>query len=37
MSKVIISCKDIAKTFNSGDAEVKALQGIMLDVYDVNC
>ena len=34
MSEVIISCKDIVKTFNSGDAEVKALQGITLDVYE---
>ncbi|SFV70327.1 ABC transporter, ATP-binding protein [hydrothermal vent metagenome] len=32
MSDVIISCKDIVKTFNKGDAEVKALQGITLDV-----
>ena len=34
MNKVIISCKDIIKTFNAGDAEVKALQGITLDVYE---
>ena len=34
MSDVIISCKDIVKTFNSGEAEVKALQGITLDVYE---
>ncbi|HFU77698.1 MAG TPA: ABC transporter ATP-binding protein, partial [Epsilonproteobacteria bacterium] len=34
MSKVIISCKDIVKTFNAGDAEVKALQGITLDVCE---
>jgi len=34
MSSVIISCKDIVKTFNSGDAEVKALQGITLDVHE---
>ena len=34
MSKIIISCRDIVKTFNSGDAEVKALQGITLDVYE---
>ena len=33
MSEVIISCKDIVKTFNSGVAAVKALQGITLDVY----
>ena len=33
MSKIIASCKDIIKTFNSGEAEVKALQGITLDVY----
>ncbi len=34
MSRVIISCNDVVKTFNSGDAEVKALQGITLDVYE---
>jgi len=34
MSKVVISCKDVVKTFNSGDAEVKALQGITLNVYE---
>lgn len=34
MSNVIISCRDIVKTFNSGEAEVKALQGITLDVYE---
>ena len=34
MSEVVISCKDIVKTFNSGEAEVKALQGITLDVYE---
>jgi len=33
-NKVIISCKDIKKTFNSGDAEVKALQGVTLDIYE---
>ena len=33
MSEVIISCKDIVKTFNTGEAEVKALQGTTLDVY----
>ena len=34
MSSVIASCKDIVKTFNAGEAEVKALQGITLDVYE---
>ncbi len=34
MSRVIASCKNIVKTFNSGEAEVKALQGITLDVYE---
>ena len=34
MSKIIASCKNIVKTFNAGEAEVKALQGITLDVYE---
>ncbi len=33
MSEVIISCKDIVKTYNAGEAEVKALQGTTLDIY----
>ncbi len=34
MSNIIASCKNIVKTFNAGEAEVKALQGITLDVYE---
>ncbi len=34
MSKIISTCRDIVKNFNSGEAEVKALQGITLDVYE---
>jgi len=34
MSKLIVSCKDIVKTFNSGKSEVEALRGISLDVYE---
>ncbi|SFV74654.1 Methionine ABC transporter ATP-binding protein [hydrothermal vent metagenome] len=34
MSSVIVSCKEIVKTFHTGEAEVKALQGITLDIYE---
>ena len=34
MSSVIASCRDIVKIFNSGEASVKALQGITLDIYE---
>ena len=34
MSSVIASCREIVKIFNSGEAEVKALQGITLDIYE---
>jgi len=34
MSEVIVSCKNIIKTFGSGEAEVKVLQGITLDIYE---
>lgn len=30
----IIHCSNITKTFNSGEAAVKALQGVTLDVYE---
>jgi len=30
---IALHCTDIVKTFNSGEAEVKALQGVNLDVY----
>lgn len=31
---IALHCENIVKTFNSGEAEVKALQGITLDVYE---
>ena len=31
---IALHCTDIVKTFNSGEAEVKALQGVTLDVYE---
>jgi putative ABC transport system ATP-binding protein len=31
---IALHCKNIAKTFNLGEAKVKALQGINLDVYE---
>jgi putative ABC transport system ATP-binding protein len=31
---IALHCKNIVKTFNSGEAKVKALQGINLDVYE---
>jgi len=31
---IALHCTDIVKTFNSGEAEVKALQGVNLDVYE---
>ncbi len=34
MNSIIVSCKNIVKTFNAGEAEVKALQGVTLDVYE---
>ena len=34
MSSVIASCRDIVKIFNSGEASVKALQGITIDIYE---
>lgn len=34
MSEAIVQCKNIVKTFNSGESEVKALRGITLDVYE---
>jgi putative ABC transport system ATP-binding protein len=34
MSDIIVHCRDIIKTFNSGEAEVDALRGISLDVYE---
>jgi len=34
MSKKILHCKNITKIFNAGKAEVKALQGINLDIYE---
>lgn len=34
MSKKILHCENIAKIFNAGEAEVKALQGVTLDVYE---
>ncbi|MCF6310265.1 MAG: ABC transporter ATP-binding protein [Sulfurimonas sp.] len=33
MNKVVLHCENIIKTFNSGEAEVKALQKTTLDVY----
>ena len=34
MNKKILHCENITKIFNTGEAEVKALQGISLDVYE---
>jgi len=34
MSKTILHCKDIVKTFGSGESEVFALRGVTLDVYE---
>ena len=31
---IALHCTDIVKTFNSGEAKVKALQGVTLDVYE---
>ncbi|SFV61378.1 ABC transporter, ATP-binding protein [hydrothermal vent metagenome] len=31
---IALQCTNIVKTYNSGEAEVKALQGISLDVYE---
>ena len=33
MNKIILHCKDIVKTFGSGESEVFALRGVTLDVY----
>ncbi len=33
MSKKILHCENISKIFNAGEAEVKALQGVTLDMY----
>ena len=33
MNKTILHCKDIVKTFGSGESEVFALRGVTLDVY----
>jgi len=34
MNKIILHCKDIVKTFGSGESEVFALRGVTLDVYE---
>ena len=34
MNKTILHCKDIIKTFGSGESEVFALRGVTLDVYE---
>ena len=34
MNKKILYCKNITKVFNEGEAEVKALQGVNLDIYE---
>ena len=34
MNKKILHCENITKIFNTGEAEVKALQGVSLDVYE---
>jgi len=34
MSKKILHCENISKIFNAGEAEVKALQGVTLDIYE---
>jgi len=34
MSESVLHCENITKIFNTGEAEVKALQGISLDVYE---
>jgi len=34
MSKKILHCENISKIFNAGEAEVKALQGVNLDIYE---
>ena len=34
MSKKILHCENISKIFNAGEAEVKALQGVTLDMYE---
>jgi len=33
MNKTVLHCKDIVKTFGSGESEVFALRGVTLDVY----
>ena len=33
MNRIILHCKDIVKTFGSGESEVFALRGVTLDVY----
>jgi len=34
MTKTVLHCKDIVKTFGSGESEVFALRGVTLDVYE---
>ena len=34
MNKRILHCTNITKIFNAGEAEVKALQGVTLDIYE---
>ena len=34
MSESVLHCQNITKIFNTGEAEIKALQGISLDVYE---
>lgn len=34
MNKTILHCKDIIKTFGSGESKVLALRGVTLDVYE---
>ena len=34
MNKTILHCKDIVKTFGSGESKVFALRGVTLDVYE---
>ena len=34
MSEPIVVCREMVKTFNSGESEVQALRGITLDVYE---
>ncbi len=34
MSSIIVSCKDVVKTYKSGEAKVQALRGVTLDIYE---